>query len=61
MTPATATLDAEAVVAAACEWCGETLTSPYLRRPGGVGLHVACAKDYARTVLDPPAQHPAPA
>jgi hypothetical protein len=49
MSAATAVIDAEAaVVAAACEWCGETLSSPYLRRPDGIGLHVACAKDYAR-------------
>lgn len=49
MTPATATLDAEVGVVAACEWCGDPLSSPYLRRPDGIGLHVACAKDYART------------
>jgi hypothetical protein len=49
MTPATATIDAEVdVVVAACEWCGDALSSPYLRRPDGIGLHVACAKDYAR-------------
>jgi hypothetical protein len=49
MSPATALLDAEAaVVAAACEWCGDALTSPYLRRHDGLGLHVACAKNYAR-------------
>jgi hypothetical protein len=48
MTPATATIDPEVDVVAACEWCGDALSSPYLRRPDGVGLHVACAKDYAR-------------
>ena len=49
MSPATALLDADAVVvAAACEWCGDPLSSPYLRRPDGLGLHVACAKNYAR-------------
>jgi hypothetical protein len=49
MTPATATIDAEVdVVVTACEWCGDPLSSPYLRRPDGIGLHVACAKDYAR-------------
>ncbi|HEU5151802.1 MAG TPA: hypothetical protein VFU19_14975 [Iamia sp.] len=37
------------VVVAACEWCGDALSSPYLRRPDGSGLHVACAKDFART------------
>lgn len=46
---ATALLDDSAVVAvAACEWCGDALSSPYLRRHDGVGLHVACAKNYAR-------------
>jgi len=49
MSPATALLDAEvAVVAAACEWCGDTLSSPYLRRSDGLALHVGCAKNYAR-------------
>jgi hypothetical protein len=50
MTPATATIDSPVVdvVAAACEWCGDPLSSPYLRRPDGLGLHVACAKNYAR-------------
>jgi hypothetical protein len=54
MSPATALLDAEAaVVAAACEWCGDQLASPYLRRRDGIGLHVACAKDYARAAATP--------
>ncbi|HEX7133539.1 MAG TPA: hypothetical protein VF228_13260 [Iamia sp.] len=49
MSPATAVIDAEAaVVAAACEWCGDPLSSPYLRRTDGTGLHVACAKNFAR-------------
>ena len=49
MTPASATIYAEVVVAvAACEWCGDDLSSPYLRRADGSGLHVACAKSYAR-------------
>jgi hypothetical protein len=49
MSAATALLDDSAVVAVtACEWCGDALSSPYLRRHDGVGLHVACAKHYAR-------------
>jgi hypothetical protein len=55
MSPAPALLDAEAVVAAACEWCGDRLASPYLRRRDGIGLHVACAKDYARSASATPA------
>ena len=54
MATATALLDVpDAVVAAACEWCGDQLSSPYLRRPDGIGLHVACAKDYARALVTP--------
>lgn len=55
MSAATALLDDSAVVAvAACEWCGDALSSPYLRRRDGVGLHVACAKNYARATAGQP-------
>ena len=54
MSAATALLDDNAVVTvAACEWCGDALSSPYLRRRDGVGLHVACAKHYARAQAVP--------
>ncbi|QYG95037.1 hypothetical protein HC251_23145 [Iamia sp. SCSIO 61187] len=49
-------VDADVPVAALCGWCAETLTSPYLRRPDGTGLHVACARAYAEAqVAAPPA------
>lgn len=57
MSAATALLDDSAVVTvAACEWCGDALSSPYLRRRDGVGLHVACAKHYARAQAIPPSR-----
>jgi hypothetical protein len=39
-----------------CTWCAAILTSPYLRRPDGAGLHVGCARSYAEAqVAAPPA------
>jgi len=55
MSAAPALVDAEAAVVAACAWCGDALSSPYLRRHDGIGLHVACAKDYARATSAAPA------
>jgi len=55
---ATALADRDLVVAATCEWCGDRLSSPYLRRPDGLGLHVACAQDYVRTAPAGPAPRP---
>ena len=53
MSAVTALLDDSAVVVAVCEWCGDALSSPYLRRHDGTGLHVACAKNYARAQAAP--------
>ena len=47
-------IDAGAPAAALCAWCPETLTSPYLRRPDGTGLHVACGRGYVEAQVTAP-------